>query len=70
MIENGKLAFGRMNFILMGVGIAVLVLGYILMTLDNQDYGFGFLGITLGPIVLVIGFIIQFFAILHKPEKD
>lgn len=70
MIQNEKLAFGRKNFILMGIGIAVLVLGYIIMSLDNEAYGFGFLGITLGPIVLLIGFIIQFFAILHKPKKD
>ncbi|SMB97573.1 hypothetical protein SAMN00120144_1556 [Hymenobacter roseosalivarius DSM 11622] len=51
----------------MFIGLAVLVAGFITMTLDTADYGLGFLGITLGPILLVIGFIIEFFAIMAKP---
>ena len=30
------------------IGIGILVLGFIIMSLDDQDYGFGFLGLTLG----------------------
>ena len=33
------------------------------MSLDQEDYGFGFLGLTLGPIIVLSGFIIEFFAI-------
>ena len=51
----------------MFIGLAVLVAGFITMTLDSEDYGLGFLGITLGPILLVVGFIIEFFAIMTKP---
>lgn len=50
------------------VGIAILIIGFIMMSLDDQEYGFGFLGITLGPITVMIGFIVEFFAILSKPE--
>ncbi len=51
------------------VGLVVLGIGFIIMTLDTEPYGEGFLGITLGPIFLVIGFIIEFFAILVKDRK-
>jgi len=52
------------------IGLVVILLGYFIMTLDKQEYGFGFLGITLGPIVLIAGFIIEFFAILVKNKKE
>jgi hypothetical protein len=39
------------------------------MTLDREPHGFGFLGITLGPIIVIAGFIIEFFAIMAKPKS-
>ena len=48
-------------------GLVVLVIGFILMTLDNQPYGFGFTGLTLGPLVVISGFVIELFAILYRP---
>lgn len=68
MDNKEQLPFGRKNYILMLVGIGILILGFTLMSLDDQEYGFGFLGITLGPITVMIGFIVEFFAILSKPE--
>ena len=70
MAKKPKLAFGKKNYILMVAGILILVLGFFIMTLDTADYGFGFLGITLGPIIVMAGFIIEFFAILvsDKPK--
>ncbi|MBC6696596.1 DUF3098 domain-containing protein [Hymenobacter sp. BT190] len=62
-----RFAFGPRNYRLMFVGLAVLAAGFITMTLDTADYGEGFLGITLGPILLVIGFLIEFWAIMAKP---
>lgn len=69
MSNKEKLAFKKTNYILMLVGIGVLIIGFFVMTLDKEDYGFGFLGITLGPIVVMIGFIIEFFAIFYKSIK-
>jgi len=69
MSNKEKLAFKKANYILMLVGIGTLTLGFFIMTLDKEDYGFGFLGITLGPIVVMIGFIIEFFAIFYKGKK-
>ncbi|RNI28017.1 DUF3098 domain-containing protein [Rufibacter immobilis] len=65
-----NLSFGKRNYQIMVLGLVVMAVGFILMAMDSQPYGYGFLGLTLGPIVLVIGFVIQFFAILAKPRKD
>ena len=52
------------------IGIVVLAIGFIIMTLDDQQYGLGFLGITLGPIVVLAGFAVELFAILIKDKKQ
>lgn len=51
-------------------GVAVLMLGFFIMTQDTEPYGFGTLGLTLGPIVVVLGFVIEFVAILYKGKKE
>jgi hypothetical protein len=61
-----RFAFGPRNYRLMFIGLAVLAAGFITMSLDGADYGEGFLGLTLGPLLLVAGFIIEFFAIMAK----
>ena len=70
MENKNKLAFGRKNYILMLVGIATLILGFTIMSMDSEDHGFGFLGLTLGPIVVMAGFIIEFVAILSKNNTE
>lgn len=67
--QKDKLAFDKINYILLLAGIAILVLGFTLMSLDTETHGFGFLGLTLGPIVVMIGFIVELFAILYKGRK-
>lgn len=68
-MEN-NLPFGRKNYQWMIIGVVTLVIGFILMSLDNQQHGFGFLGLTLGPIVVMAGFIIEIYAILQKPDNE
>ena len=55
---------------IMLAGLAVLIVGFVVMSLDSEPYGFGFVGLTLGPIIVMTGFMIQFFAILHNPGKN
>jgi hypothetical protein len=50
------------------VGIGMITLGFIIIGLDREPHGFGFLGLTLGPIITLSGFIFQFYAIFHKSE--
>ncbi|MFT4740516.1 MAG: uncharacterized membrane protein HdeD (DUF308 family) [Marivirga sp.] len=68
-MSDRKLAFGKNNYTLMIIGMFTLALGFIIMTLDKEQYGFGFLGLTLGPIIVVVGFIVEIFAVLIKPKK-
>jgi len=50
----------------MWAGLAVLAVGFVTMMLDKADYGEGFLGLTLGPILLFVGFLIEFAAIMVR----
>ena len=70
MSNKSKMAFGKKNYILMIIGLAIILLGFFIMSLDKAEYGFGFLGLTLGPILVMAGFIIEFFAILSKDKKE
>lgn len=70
MEEKNKFAFDRINYILMMAGVVILLLGFYIMSIDQEEYGFGFLGITLGPIMVMVGFITEFFAILYKPKSN
>jgi hypothetical protein len=64
------LPFGKKNYIFMLVGIGLLILGFTVMSLDGEPYGFGTLGLTVGPIIVMLGFIVEFFAILSKPKHE
>jgi hypothetical protein len=63
-----KLPFGKKNYQLMVIGLAILVVGFTTMSLDTEQHGFGILGLTVGPIIVVAGFIVELFAILHRPS--
>lgn len=64
-----KLPFGKRNYQLMAAGVILLVIGFTIMALDKEPYGFGFMGITLSPIIVLTGFITEIFAILHTPKE-
>ncbi|MEZ7854248.1 MAG: DUF3098 domain-containing protein [Cyclobacteriaceae bacterium] len=69
MSVQTKFAFKKINYLIMILGIALILLGFVIMSLDQETYGFGFLGLTLGPIIVFSGFMIQFVAILYKSKK-
>ena len=60
------LPFASSNFKIMILGIILIVAGFIIMTLDKEEFGFGFMGLTLGPITAFVGFMIEFYALLKK----
>ncbi|GHA57695.1 DUF3098 domain-containing protein [Pontibacter akesuensis] len=68
--KKKQLAFGSKNYRLMLLGIALLIVGFIIMSLDTEPYGLGFLGITLGPLVVLAGFAVEIFAIMAKDKKQ
>ena len=63
---SDALPFGKGNYTIMLIGIALILLGFFIMTLDKEEFGFGFLGLTLGPAIAFIGFMVEFYAILKK----
>lgn len=71
--EKKQMPFGRSNYIWVLVGLAFLLIGFLLMIgggSDNPDVFneglFSFRRITLAPILILIGFGIQFYAIMKK----
>lgn len=68
-MNKSSFPFSRKNYRLMLIGLAMIVLGFILIGLDSAPHGNGFLGLTLGPIVTFAGFIFEFYAIFAKSEE-
>ena len=66
-MEKSKMPFKPQNYKLMIIGIVIIVSGFIIMSIDGEEYGYGFLGLTLGPLVVLSGFIFQFSKI-HKSQ--
>ena len=71
--NDSKMPLTLKNYILLLVGAAIIILGFILMsggepaTPENFDYSiFSFRRITLAPIVVVIGFAFEVYAILKR----
>ena len=59
MKNQSNLPFNKNNYKLMIIGIVIIFLGFFIMTLDKEEYGYGFLGLTLGPIIVLFGFIFK-----------
>jgi hypothetical protein len=62
--------FTRNNYLIMLAGIVLLLVGFFIMTLEKAEYGFGTLGLTIGPVFLMLGFLVEIYAILHKDKPS
>jgi uncharacterized membrane protein len=74
-MDKRNLAFTRINYILLVVGMAIVVLGFLLMsgsgstdTAYNPDI-FSARRIKVAPVVCLIGFVSMIFAVMYK-SKD
>lgn len=65
--EPASFAFGRENYIIMSVGIVIIAVGFYLMS--GTDEIFNSTKLTVAPLVVVLGFIIEAFAVMYK-SKD
>ena len=74
MEDNKQFTLGKINIILIAVGFAIIVFGFVLMTGSstvkefNPDI-FSFRRITVGPMISLFGFLSIIFAILYKPKS-
>ena len=74
-MEKKKLLFGKRNYKFMLIGIFFIALGFILMSgggsedpnIFNEEI-YSFRRIRLAPMLVILGFIIEIYAILTKPE--
>ncbi len=56
------------NFMIIGLGIALLIVGYILMSQNSVD---GFMPTVVSPILLVAGYCVVIpYGILKKPKSE
>lgn len=64
-VPPAQFVFGKANYTLFLVAIAVVILGFVLMSGTTDIYEFR--KIALAPVVVLTGFVIGFFAIFKKP---
>ena len=75
--KDPRFALGKRNYILMLIGLAVIVIGFILMAGGGSDDPntfdpsmFSFRRITLAPIVVLAGFAFEIYAIMKKSKPE
>lgn len=75
--NENKAAFGAKNFMLMAVGVALIVVGYVLMVggssdanpeVFNAEEKYSFVRITLSPLLILAGLAIQIPAIMLRSK--
>jgi len=74
-MDKKDFAFGKTNFILLGIGMLVVVIGFLLMAggsstseAFNPDI-FSARRIKVAPIVCLLGFVSMIYAVVCNPEK-
>lgn len=77
MKHHSTSIFGKKNYLIMGIGLAVIAIGFILMSGGGSDNPavfdasiFNFKRIHLAPALVLIGFAIEIYAILVNPNKE
>lgn len=74
-MEKKDLAFGRMNYILLAVGMLVVIVGFILMSgsgSTEEAYNpeiFNATRTKVAPVVCLLGFVSMIYGVVHK-SKD
>ena len=75
-MDKSNFAFDRVNYILLAVGMAVVIIGFLLMsgagssdTTYNPDI-FSARRIKVAPLVCLLGFISMIYAVVYRPKGD
>lgn len=75
-MDKKNFAFGRMNYILLAIGMAVIILGFILMSGSGSSETsfapeiFSARRIKVAPVVCFVGFLFMIYGILYKSKED
>jgi hypothetical protein len=74
-MDKRNFAFDKVNFILLAVGMAIVVVGFLLMTGAGSDDSvyepdiFSVRRIKVAPIVCLFGFVSMIYAVVRKPKN-
>jgi membrane-bound ClpP family serine protease len=75
--EGPDFPLQRENYILLIIGFAIIMIGFLLMMGGRSDDPnvfnekiFSFRRITLAPIIVLFGFIFEIWAIMKKPKEE
>lgn len=72
----GNFAFTKTNYILLAIGMAIVIIGLILMAGEGSYEGvfnsdiFSVRRIKVAPLVSLAGFVFIMVAIMYKPKSD
>jgi len=73
---QGEFLFEKRNYIIMLLGLLIIAIGFILMAGGGSDDPnvfneeiYNFRRIRLAPTLVIIGFIVEIYAILANPKK-
>lgn len=78
-VKENKMAFvfNRKKYLIMLGGLGLILIGFVLMMGGGSDDPntfsyelFSFRRLTLAPILVVAGFVVEIFAIMIKPRND
>ena len=75
-MEKRNFAFDKMNYILLAIGMAVVIVGFILMSGSGSRGGGCHPGIfsvrrsKVAPVVCFLGFAFVVYGIMHKPKNE
>ena len=65
MENSKKIPLDAKRIYILITGIIIMVIGLFIMTLDKEPFGFGMLGITIGPIIVLIGVFIPIYSLFN-----
>ena len=74
-MDKKKFAFDKTNFILLGVGMAIIIIGFLLMTGPGSTEGyfepdiFSARRIKVAPVISLFGFIFMIYGIVKKKKN-
>ncbi len=75
-MDKQRFALGKTNFILLGVSMAIVIVGFLLMMGPSSTEGvfepdiFSVRRIKVAPVICFFGFVFMIYAILRKPETE
>lgn len=75
-MDKKNLAFGKVNFILLAVGMAIVIIGFLLMSGSGSDEHtfdtdiFSTRRIVVAPVVTLFGFLSIVYAVIRKPKDN